>query len=162
MQILDSSLNINFIQLSTRHDDFYFAQFNLIFFSVCMLVLIFVWLFKSHFISPIFYTSVTNTNSCFDYLFLIGFLVYFRFLRHCFQFSILTLSCLSSSTYIFSFLTTHFYYICTKMLKPATSFTPLYCGLPSKMSFLLFFSLFQLTVPLLNLFPFYLLFPAAY
>ena len=61
-QILDRSLNITFIQLSTRHDCFSLARFTLIFF-VCVFVLVFVCIFE--YLNPIsfsqFHTVLSQT-----------------------------------------------------------------------------------------------------
>ena len=65
MQILDLSLNITFIQLSTCHDCFSFAHFNFIFFHLYWFLFDF-YLFKSYFIHPISYSFVTNIDSHFD------------------------------------------------------------------------------------------------
>ena len=73
MQILDSSLNIIFIQLSARNESLSLAQFNLIFFRLCISAG-FCWIFsgKSHFIQPISCCIMTHVDS-----FLICFVVYF-------------------------------------------------------------------------------------
>ena len=68
MQILDSTLNITFNQLSTHQDCFSIAQFKLIFFCLCLTAGFHLTcpLCKSNFIQLISYNSVSNINSYFD------------------------------------------------------------------------------------------------
>ena len=105
MQVFESSLNITFFQLSTCHDYFLFAHFNLIFYclsiSPCFGL---IFLCKSYFIRSISYSSVKNIDSYFDQFIFPWFSCTFSiFKAFCFRFSILTLWCLLSSISKFSF-----------------------------------------------------------
>ena len=68
MQILDSSLNITFIQLSTHHDCLSLAQFNLMFSRLCFRASfpLAFFLCKSHFTQPISNSSTTNIDFYLD------------------------------------------------------------------------------------------------
>ena len=102
MQILDLSLNITFIQLSTYHDSFSLAHINLIFFCLCVSA-------SFHFdflcINPISFNLFLKVLSqtlipVLTHFFICTFSI---FIAYCFQFSILTLWCFLLSINMFSF-----------------------------------------------------------
>ena len=141
MQILHSSLNTTFIQLSTRHNCFSLAHFSLI--CICANFRLIFFLCISHFIKPISHSSVTNVVSWFNsfvfHLFCCIFSIYI-FCIYRFMFSILTLSYRLWCTIMFFFFNHRISFIFAQIVdtpdgEQVSSFVTFHYGLTSRMSF---------------------------